>query len=376
MQHPDVFERVQRVAQILQRSGPEDLEELRHEFATAVLDRGDLEYTLFGHWWARFDPAGAFFFAEQNLRTESPRVVLEIIRVWAHQDPQALLDSGLMNTIDLTMPALRGELVDVLVVGWFESERPGLEDWIAGQKNTTGRASALKAYARMRVLRDGDEQTLQWVREAPHPEDFRRLLMSGVLSVVAHQNPELAVEWLEVARQDGVNVATLMPRIASSWGHHEPREAIEWVLTFSDNPERMRAVARLAKRWLKRDEAGMASWLEERVGEKWTDGMRHQALHFHVTTNDYQIDWAKAMERAQQIVDPGRRNSSTVWVLKRWYVVEPDAAEAWADANPDALAAHVFERARTIDHEERAKIEAALAGVSFEKKPRAQRESR
>jgi hypothetical protein len=360
LQHPDLLERLQYVGAYLQRTPPEHLDEVQHEFEAAALDQGDFAYAMFANWWARFDPVAAFVYADQTLRFEHPRVVLEVVRIWGYTDPVGALESKLLVSRELHMPALRGELIDALVVGWFQSGRPGLEDYVLSLSDASARNSALRAWVRMRVLRDGAAETLEWTQQAPYHAEIRRQLLAGAVSIVAHQDPELAVEWYDRAKAAGVDVGTFVPRIANAWGHHKPQQALEWVLTFPADIERTRAIAHVARKWLHRDEAGMLAWLEGKAGDETTDTLRFQAIRFHVQQNDYRVDWQDLIDQAQQLVDEKRRISLVSWVLQRWHVADQAGAQAWIDANPDALPPVVMSRVTLIPDEERERIEAAL----------------
>ncbi len=369
LQHPDSLERATRVAQILQRSGPERLETLRTAFEEAALDRGDIEYELFGDWWARFDPKAAFAFAESNLRTDHLGVGVAIARAWARTDPQGAVDSGFLGHDPLSpgfqlVSGMRIELLDALVVGWFESGNPGLEEWIQGLTKASDISRALRTYARIRVIHNGDEETLAWTRQPTFSPTKQRLLLAGALSVISRQNPQLAAGWMKIAEEDGVDIRTFMPRIAHGWARHQPLQALEWVGTFPDGPERTRSVARVGHAWLKQDEEAVARWLDTRVGEAWTDALRFSAVRFHVKHHDYRVDWPRLMERSEQIVGRDQSLGNLSWVLQRWLVADPPGAEAWIESHPDSLPEKSLERARGISPKERAEIESALAAVT------------
>ena len=364
LQHPDLLERLQYVGAYLQRMPPERLDELKHEFEGAALDQGDFAYAMFANWWARFDPVEAFVYADHNLRYEHPRVLLEVVRMWGYTDPVGAVESKLLVSRELHMPALRGELIDALVVGWFQSGRDGIADFVLSLNDAGARNSALKAWVRMRVLRDGAAETLEWTQQVPYHAEIRRQLLAGAVSVIAHQEPELAVEWYDRAKAEGIDVGTFVPRIANAWGHHKPHEALEWVLTFPPDVERTRAIAHVARKWLHRDEAGMRAWLIEKEGDPTTDLLRFQALRFHIQQNDYRVDWPAIVEQGQLLVDENRRNSLVLWILQRWHVADESAAKAWVEAHPDALPPIMMSRTHLVPDDERALIDAALGRVS------------
>ena len=359
--HPDPFERVQHVARILQRSTPEDLERLQLAFESATLEGGDVEYELFGYWWATFDPITAFTYADSHLRMEHSSVLLQVIRAWAHRDPIGALESSLLSNIETQQPGIRDEFVEVVTVAWFESGLPGLDAWMVSQPNPRSIQTALRAYGRMQVLRLGPEGALQYARTAPFEQIDRRLILAGTLNVVAHQDPALAVRELESLEAEGlVDTVSFLPRIARSWSHHEPAKTLDWVLSLPESDDRAHALNRVARNWIRRDEASLAVWLQDHVGEEWTDTIRNQAIRWHVNKNYFQVEWENVMARAFNLTDNKQAQGLAAWVLQRWLVADRNAAEAWLDAYPDQIDEALVERVRKISKGEREKIEKAL----------------
>jgi hypothetical protein len=82
--------------------------------------------------------------------------------------------------------------------------------------------------------------------------------------------------------------------------------------------------------------------------------------------NDYRVDWPIVMERASVLKNENQRYGLMMWVLQRWHVAEPPAAQAWADSHPDALSAKLMERSKKIPAEERKRVEVALGLVVTE----------
>ncbi len=368
LQHPDIFQRTARVSQFLESAGPDQLEDITYEFRTAALDRGDIEYALFGAWWARFDPESAYLFADGEIRMEQPRVIAEILRTWAYMDPDGLTATGAFQKSSNQLRGMESYLVDSVVVGWFESGRPGLDEFVLSQTDSEVRQTALQAWVRMRVLRDGDLATLEWTQSVDYHARTKRVLLAGALSLIAHQNPQLSVEWLEKAKNLGIDTATFVPRIANAWAHHDPRAAMEWILGFPDTPERKRSVSHISRRWRQRDVLGMKDWLEtqpDALDPKAIGQLRYQVLISFVEQNDYRIDWTEMIRWAGLIQGQNRRNISVVWLLKHWYFADPSAAQSWIDSNPYELPEVVLEGGKLLGDKEREKMETAL-GVSSE----------
>lgn len=361
LRHPDLFERAKHVARILEASEPDELDELLKEFELAPLDQGDIEYTLFMSWWARFDPQAAFIHADNELRFDHPRTVLEVMRIWSRKDPMEAVKVATQTNLLASLAAVRTELIDILVVGWFESGNPGLEDWIAAQDKVSDAAGAgWRAYARMLILRDGVEPAMTWIQKSTLPADHKRLLWAGALTVLARNQPEVALAWLEKARQDGIDVGSFTARIARHWAYHQPRAAMEWLQSMPMDDESQRAAWHVAKRWIKVDPDAFNAWASALEPSAWSNGLRTTAFINEVERARYRVDWAAKMTAAKQFQNTTVEDGLQAWLLQRWLVVAPVDAEAWIAANPDELSKDFVLRSRSVP-DDMAKIQEAIA---------------
>lgn len=364
LHHPDILQRSERVSQFLQRANADQLEDIKAEFMVAPLDQGDIEYALFASWWARFDPEGAYIFADHEIRMEQPRVLTAVMRTWAQKDPEGLMSSGLFTSATSQMPSFRGSIADSVVAGWFASGKPGLAEFVLSQSDPETQQMALKAWIRMKILRDGGRAAFEWTQSLPYHADIKRHLLASGMAILAHQNPQLCIEWLETARENGINVGTFVPRIASGWGHHDPQAAIDWVLDFPNSAERFRAIRRISKKWVRRDPQGMLDWVDTKhdaVNQTTVDILRYQALIAIITRNQYRdLDWLDLLDRGGNNEDENQRDAVTMFILQRFYVADQTAAEAWIEANPLGLNQVVLDRAHLLDDESRKKMEVAL----------------
>ena len=359
--HPDPFERVKRVAEILAESPPERLLDVTAAFEAAPLPWGDMEYALFASWWARFDPAAAMNYGYHgDVRVRHPRALREIIRIWAYKDPAAVVESGWLNSVSIEMAGLNPEMVDPFVIGWFESGRPGLDAWLLGLDGST-LATAMNTYMRMRVLRDGPAKALEWTMTAPVDPGTQRLLLATGLNIVARQEPKVAVEWLAIAEKKGVDTRSLTARIGRGWASHDPKAAMEWVTAQDVDPnERWRTIHDIAAIWLERDEKGLETWLEPSLGEEWADPIRKQWIFNHVKKNRYHVDWLDLMRRTSEFVNEEARRAEYLWVFQRWNAMDPEAAAEWLEANKELLG-DKLQFAHQLYADDRKEIEAILA---------------
>lgn len=372
LRHPDILQRAEAIGAFFQTADPEDLDEIQYALRLAPLDRGDVEYALFGAWWARFDPTGALAYALNDLRMEQPRVVNEVLRTWAYVDPEGLKAASGFEESTAKLFGFRGEMMDAIVVGWYESGKPGLEEFILEQGDPQARQYGLQAWARMKILHEGEEEALEWTQTLNYHADTKRLLLAAALASIAHQNPQLCIEWFHKAKEAGIDVNTFVPRITYAWGHHDPQAAIEWALTFPESSERLRAVQRVARKWKDQDSAGMQAWIdaaydaEERPDPKLIGLLQYQSLQGLVTEQKYRPDWRGLLRRANDMKHENRGQTMTLWLLERWTYVDPEAAVAWLEENPDALNETLRARVSLLPDEEKKRIDRVLGRLSIE----------
>lgn len=360
LQHPDMLMRIEKIAAHLQTIGPEELEQTRTLFESATFDRGDLEYTLFGEWWARFDAPAAQWWAEINMKARHPRVIASIVRAWAKQDPEAAVASGRFMKVQSGAPIYRGELLNAVIVGWFDSGKPGLEDFLhslVGEDLPMG----VDTYARVRVIRDGDRETLEWARIAEgFTEKEQRLMTAAALTVVAGQNPKLAAEYLEIANKDGVDTRTFIQRIASAWADFDHEGAIRWLATLEPGNDRNNGLRRVAGTWARKEPVTLEAYLAETKGQEWLDPVRSLAVKREINISKFRPDWDQIMARVDDVVGEQSRWVLRTWALQRWFAMDEPAANAYllGDAElPEAFRA----RSRTASGAVRLQIEKARA---------------
>lgn len=338
LRHPDPFQRVKRVAEILETARPEELGKILATFESAPLPWGDTEYALFASWWARFDPEEAIFYCfDDEMRLNHPRAIREVLRVWGQQDPAATIASNWLIGSNPMVPGLNPAFVEPFVIGWFESGKPGLLEWIE-TLDAASKAASIGTYFRMLVLRDGTRNALEWARTAPVSQDTRRLFVATGLNVAARVDPVIALEFFEKAKQDAVDTRTFAARLSRGWASHDPKAAMEWVLQQDIDPkEQWRTLYDVADIWMKLDEKAVRAWLDGKQGDASLDLIRKQWHFNHVKVNRYRVDWPALIQTASQVVDERARRAEYLWIVQRWRRIEPEAAAAWLETNSALL---------------------------------------
>ena len=356
--------RVERVAAFLQRAPYDQLPEIRHTFEHAVLDRGDLEYALFIEWWGRYAPQEALAYTVRGkLRGMHPRLRGTAVRVWARQDPQGALATGWLRDPTQHDGTLDRVSLDALVVGWWESGEPGLEEFLNGLEIISDKTRGMRTYARRRIFRDGASETLEWATSGASPFDaeHNRLMIAGVLSLLAHEDPRLAVEWLPKLDEVGIDIRSFAMRIASSWSHHEPKEAMAWSLELTTERDRTSAVRVTAEEWHRENPAEFLAWLDEQPEEELYDAVRQAATKQYVWDNlPDGVDWEKTLDRALQMSQPVKEQVLVLWALQVWHDRDPQAAKAWINARPDLLSPARLARVDLISKFDREHIDRLL----------------
>ena len=354
--------RAERVAAYLQRARTDQLGDIRHTFEHALLDRGDLEYALMIEWWARFDPKAAFeYTVGGDLRGEHPRLRATAARVWARQDPQDALQTGYLYDTQRLDGSLDGEMLDALIVGWWESGKPGLTEFISGLKLPSDKTRATRTYARRLIFRDGARGALEAIlKMTEFPESHRRLALAGALTVLAHDDPALAVEWLPIAEAQGIDTRTFAMRIVGGWGHHDPQAATEWASQLPPGGDRDRAMRRVAQDWQKTDSVAFFKWLDaQKMGPEF-DFVRYLSIRTSVYDGPREVDWPVLIERSKTIENPKQRDASILWCLQIWNFLAPDAASVWLDAHPDVLEPDLLARVAEINPGDKQRVNRAI----------------
>ncbi len=363
LQHPDMLMRIEKIAAHLQTLSSEDLADTRKVFESASFDRGDLEYTLFGEWWARFDAPAAQSWADGNMTARHPRVIAAIVRAWARQDPEAAAASGRFLKVQPGAPLYRADLLDALVVGWFDSGKPGLEAFLHPLSNED-MARGMQSYARIRSIREGLRETLEWARIGEgFTEPEQRLLMAGALTVASMQDPKLAAEYLDIAKADGVDTRTFVSRIAGGWAEVDHEGAMEWLATIEAGPDRNRGLSSVASVWVRKDSPSLEAYLVENDGKEWLDQVRVLIARRTVNFSKFRPDWDAVMDRIDRIVGDQPRWAARTWVLQRWFVVDESSANAYLLGDSDLPEAS-RQRAREASRAMRLEIERALSESS------------
>jgi hypothetical protein len=337
----DPLRRVSDLSGLLPRVDPAAAPELSKVFASSQLDSGEPELVLFGMWWAMHDPKAAMDWAALDWRARTAGVIAAIVRIWAHQDPQAALAAAHA----LPLPMQRDLATDAAIAGWDESGKPGLLEAMSGFNNIEFQ-QASEALARRRVIALGPEGALKWadsLQGMPHD-----ILLVRVASTVASDpiGAPLVAEWarprIGVDKED--RLSSFPRRIGTRWVQHDPERAMAWLASLPEGNDRNDGVAESFRTWLRRDAPAAHAWIQKTEMQPWNEPA--YAIFAEVTAWE---DPKGAITIARRIQSEILREPATISIGQMWYAKDPSAAKAWFDAQTD-LPEHTRRTATMVPH--------------------------
>jgi hypothetical protein len=279
------------------------------------------ELRLFMLAWARFDAAGAF--ERVDAWTEGNRDMAQsaAIYAWAFHDPSAALEAlgGVKGR--LVQRRLRTELVN----GWSaRADKWDLGEWIATLPEGDAKQRHLGTLARA-LLRDGPEQLIAWAESVPGKPDgnFKSLAVLKAMNALAHKHYLRAKQWID-EHVDQEYAQNAGPIVVRHWAQHDPKAALLWGLELPGANLRDRAVAYSFPPWLKREPEAAEAWLRAETPSAALDSavrvMLRQTMSF---------SFEGAMEWAEKVEDPVKKELHTIDLAQRWRSQDPEAADAW-----------------------------------------------
>jgi hypothetical protein len=229
-----------------------------------------------------------------------------------------------------------------LVRGWYQSGRPGLEDYIRDLGQSFEQQRALGALARIRVRLDGPEAVMRWAESLPdEPKHFKLAAFRRVGSALAEADLDAARRWCD-AQCDGPFGSNVRMRIASHWVGDDGPAAMEWLSTQTPGPETDFAVRIAFRTWVWEDREAALRWTAAK-GREGLEPWLKPALVVYVRSLA-EDDPAEAARWATLIEDDEEREFALIDLARRWREQDEDEAEAWLRQSP--LSEEAREKAR------------------------------
>ena len=326
---PDDFQRTARVGALLEPLGPEALPAVRAAYESVVLDLGDVEIVQLVQWWGRFDPEAAFDWARGSKIGWHPAVVSAAVKAWARQDPKTASHELVQRVQDsrLASAAMVG-----IVRGWEQSGRAGLEEFLVSAPPGSDEYFALgfDAYIRGHVIREGPQATIAWIEGLPdlengQPTPFKQRAFQTAATLVVDYDPQVAGDFAARHRGPTWGIGLLL-RVGMAWAEKDGAAAMHWLSTFPPGQEIPTVVQETYRKWFTVDLPAASKWLAEQTPEPWLD----PAYSTHALWRTRE-SFADALEWADRVQDPKRRDRTYVSVALAWLRKSPEEAQAWID---------------------------------------------
>jgi hypothetical protein len=336
----DRLERIEELAGLL-RVIPENEASARDvigAYQSAFLDRGDIELVLIVEWWVGFDADSTVTWARGSWRADHPRIAYAVHRALARRDPQAAVDAY-YGSKGGRFPNYAVSLQPV-IVGWFESGRPGLMTFILSLPDDSLRQQALGTLARLQVLKLGPDEAIQWADQAVQGQDktVTRHIQQRIAAAIAELEPRIAAEWVRLLVEDGAS-ETLLRRVAGRWSQRDAPAAFAWLGEFEPSPHQRQAVTQTfagwhlrepdeAERWLLSQDEAMSTSLAPATIELMKSTANRSLLE-----PEFQPDWQKNLEIALRIEDSDQRWTAVLFLCRAWVQRDSAVANAWMESN-------------------------------------------
>ena len=313
-------------AALLLRADPADLPEIRSAVEDSSIYSGDPEVALLAMWWARFDPEAAREWTATDWRAAYGSVIAAVFRSWGHSDPEAAF-AGIAS---ITAPVQRELATNAVVLGWDESGRPGLLDFLKTLPEGIQQQRPTEVLARRRVIELGAEEAIAWVDSLPD-DAFKFVLRNRVASATAESDPAIAAKWAEPYILAAERPTGLPRRIGTRWARLDGRSAMQWLSTLPAGNDRNDGVTETFRDWMKYKPQDAIGWAIEMKGKEPLDAWREPALavHSRLMLHD---DPEGALELTRRFSDEELRNMTTTVLARTWLETDKDPADAWLQA--------------------------------------------
>lgn len=296
----------------------------------------ELDQVLIVAGWSKIDPVGASRWVMRNARQELVRfgMLHESIYEWALRDPE-----GLIRDPDILLYSQKGwdaTSLRALVRGWYDSGKPGLEDFVYGLP-TMGedRQRAVSQLIESKLAAEGVEPVIEWATTSMRGEfPFRQYIYSRLAGDIAKIDPERAVAWCEEVC--GTKLGQEIPLwIATTWVVDGGGDAMDWITVRDAEVVANRVGARAAyRRFLLNDQDGALEWMEGTSEEARTEHEAMQGPLFMYVNEKSGLGFhEQAIEWTKYIDGEHEREELLTRIARRWLRQDPDSAELWlADA--------------------------------------------
>ena len=367
----DEFARARKLGELLPALGPGAVPIVKQvigQFASERIELGASDFALLLRFWALHDAEAASRYA-YGLAPRGYKVgaIYSTVRPWMQENPEDALAS--LREWGAEQGDYGAAVQVALVQGWYDSGKPGLEEYIHDLGPSFERQRALRAYLTAMIRARGSQEAVSWAEAVPEQDRAYRLEVFRVVSEsLVPFDVEAAKRFCE-AHCDGPDGVAVRAEIATRWaltGKGEGGAALEWLSTVPVNDETEFAVRRTFATWGDYQRDAALAWMKPYVDGEVPAWLR-PALPIYV-----RLLAEKSPEEGIPLVSKffakeGRLYDHwMVGLVRPWRQRDEAAAEAWiANASLSAEALEKIRAPRTKADElrlKREKLQQSVAG--------------
>ena len=342
---PDEFARARKLGELLPALGPRGLPIVKQvigQFASARIEMGASDYELLMRYWALHDAEGASRYAYGSApRGYKVGAIYATVRPWMRDHPEEAL--AFLREWGAEQGDYGAAVQVALVQGWYDSGKPGLEEYVHDLGPSFERQRALGAYLTAKIRAQGPQAAISWAEAVPEEDSAYRLeVFRSVGESLVPFDVEAAKRFCE-AHCDGPNGNEVRAEIATRWalnGKGEGGAALEWLSSVPVNDQTEFAVRRTYSIWGDYEREAALAWMKPYVDGELPAWLR-PALPIYV-----RLLGATSPEESLALVkkffakEGNLYDHWTVTIARPWRQRDEAAAEAWlanASLSPEAL---------------------------------------
>ena len=318
MRGENPLDRNRALLAFIDQLGPGDFEDAVAQFRKmGITDQRFGEYALLLSAWAKVDPLAALSYAKTN--TRNGFATSTILTTWASNDPEAAIRWAETNHQgDGANPYLAS-----IIRSLAGSDPVRATQLLTGMPKSQERGEALDAMMPHLLTQDGNA-VRTWIA-ALSDDSLKDGAMMRSATTLAASDPAGTALWL--AANPGQTTQHMMDDVYTVWAAKDLPGAISSIATVPDAENRSNALRGVVNN-LVNTEPQAALALMNRFPNDVSDRMVQQFVW-----HSFGSDPSLAINQINRIADEGQRNDMYGRMVGSWINKDPNAANAWLQAN-------------------------------------------
>jgi hypothetical protein len=326
--NPDHFAVARTLGERLPKLGPGSIpamKEVLEDSPTLELDA--VQFELLMRYWAIHDPAAATWYAfAQAPRAYRVAAIHATLRPWAKADPENAVKMARSWATEGGDAGAAAQTA--LVRGWFESGKPGLEEYVHGIGVGLDRQRAIAAYVTALIRAKGTKAAVDWAESLPDTDDQYKLEVNRGVGPALVPFDLAAAQHFCDTHCEGPLGSNVRSRIAARWSQEDGPAALEWLGTAPKSDDNDTAIRFTYSVWTRREPEKAISWMKAKRAETprpaWIEPIT--PVFVRVLGQDHPLE---ALAIIPEITGPNEREWAPVEIVRHWRLRDEAAAEAW-----------------------------------------------